>query len=116
MSTTGTPVIFRRYPDGDIIAFLPTIPADPQGNCLAYQHIGQHGAADPAHVIAHTRPATPDEYRDLMAELTGIGYVVRPVTRVTRRMGDEREAMLRRALPAGRTDSTTGGVTRCPGC
>ena len=92
----GDPTIFRMYPGGDVIALFPAIPADLQGNCLSYQHVGQHGAADPGHVTSHTRPATPDEYRDPMAELTGIGYMVRPVRRVTRRMAENRRATLAR--------------------
>lgn len=93
-----TPTIFRRYRDGDIIALFPTIPADPQGHCLSYVHVGQHGAADPGHVIAHTRPARPDEYADLLHELAGIGYEVRPILRRTRRMVEERRDTLKRWL------------------
>jgi hypothetical protein len=93
-----TPTIFRRYPDGEVVALFPTIPADPQGHCLSYLHVGQHGAADPSHVIDHTRPARPDEYADLMDELIRIGYVVRPIRRLTRRMVEERRATLARWL------------------
>lgn len=89
-----TPTIFRRYPDGEIVALFPTIPADPDGHCSSYVHVGQHGAADPGHVIARTRPARPDEYANLLDELTGLGYDVHPVRRLTRRMADERRATL----------------------
>lgn len=37
-------------------------------------HDGQHAPADYAGVIACTRPATEEEYRDLLAELKSIGY------------------------------------------
>lgn len=107
-----TATIFRRQRDGDIIALFPTIPADPQGHCLSYQRVGQHGAADPGHVMAHTRPAAPDEYASLMSELAGIGYVVRPVRRVTRRMHEQRRATLARMLRPDQTNSTAGGVRR----
>jgi len=96
---TVTPTIFRRHADGEIIALFPTIPADTRAeHCLSYVHVGQHGAADPALVISRTRPATPDECRELMVELAGIGYVIVPVTRVTHRMDEERRATLARWL------------------
>ena len=93
-----TTVIFRKYRDGSVIALFPAIPADPEGHCSSYIHVGQHGAADPSHVIANTRPARPDEYADLQDELIAIGYVVRPVRRLTRAMCDERMATLARWL------------------
>lgn len=37
-------------------------------------HTGQHAAADYAGVIAGTRPATEEEYRELLAELKSVGY------------------------------------------
>ena len=37
-------------------------------------HTGQHAATDYAGVIAVTRPATGEEYRELLAELTSVGY------------------------------------------
>ena len=69
------PVIFRRWPNGDICALFPTVAFDYEGrHCTAYSHIGQHGAADYGHVIAQTKPSTPDEYAPLMRELESIGY------------------------------------------
>ena len=70
-----TLVIFRvdRRPPHDVYALLPEIPASP-GCVTSYQHIGQHGAADYGHCIATSRPATPEEYADLAAELRQIGY------------------------------------------
>lgn len=44
-----------------------------------YAHIGQHGACDPAYAT-ECEPATQDEYRDLLRELTDIvGYNVEVV-------------------------------------
>ena len=55
---------------GAAIALFPDLPADLTGRyCLSYEHVGQHGAADYAAVVAATRPAAPDEYRELKAEL-----------------------------------------------
>lgn len=69
-----TPVIFRRYSAGDIIALFPTIPGGQYGECTAYVHVGQHGSADYGLVIRSTRPATTAESADLRAELLHIGY------------------------------------------
>lgn len=70
-----TKVVFRRWKDGDIIALFPD---EPWRRCdystTSYMHVGQHGAADYAGVIAATRTAREDEYHDLLAELRAIGY------------------------------------------
>ena len=71
---TETPVIFRKYRDGEIIAIFPAMPGGRYGECQSYLHIGQHGAADYGHVIRITEPAAPAEYSDLQAELGQIGY------------------------------------------
>ena len=73
-----TPVIFRKWPEsegGDIIALFPTEPGtnDPY-TCSSYEHVGQHGSAEPVGVIQRTKPAKPSEYADLMEELEGVGY------------------------------------------
>jgi hypothetical protein len=70
-----TPVVFRKYGPrrgDDVIALFPAEPGtyDPH-TCSSYVHIGQHGSADPLLVIKRTRPAKPDEYADLKAELEG---------------------------------------------
>ncbi len=100
-----TPTMFRTFPDGGVVALFPAIPADPVGRCSSYMQVGQHGAADYWHVISNTRPASPDGYRDLMFELTGIGYAVRPVRRASRRMHDQRQAELHRLLSSHVSDS-----------
>jgi hypothetical protein len=69
------PVIFRREKDGTVIAFFPTILADPNiGNCLCYCHIGQHCAASKEFYQKDTRSASPYEYRELFTELVERGY------------------------------------------
>jgi hypothetical protein len=68
-------VIFRKFPDGDIIALFPCLPAECLNPwpCQSYMHISQHGAADPR--IQHdTKPAKPHEYATLKAELEQLGY------------------------------------------
>jgi hypothetical protein len=71
-----TKVIFRKWRDtGDIIAMFPEIPADNTGRqCISYEHVGQHGGADPDCVQRQTVLAKPAEYRELMKELHQIGY------------------------------------------
>jgi len=75
-----TPVMFRvaRYPkkygDGVTAVFIAE-PWDEYGHKLTcYEHVGQHGACDMGWVLKITRPATPEEYADLKAELEGIPY------------------------------------------
>ena len=73
-----TPTVFRAYPGGDVIALFPTLAAGSQyGDCTCYQHVGQHGSADYGHVVRITRPAKPEEYADLLAELVTVGYAPR---------------------------------------
>lgn len=63
-----TVVIFRKWKGGDIIALFPGWEESP-GRCSSFEHVGQHGPADYASVIAKTTPATPAEYADLRREL-----------------------------------------------
>ena len=73
--TTKTKVIFRIWPDGDVIALFPELPFsyDPR-SCMSYMHIGQHGEAS-ASLSDRTKPATPEQYKDLFNELeNAIGY------------------------------------------
>ena len=70
-----TRVVFRRYPDGQLIALFPDIPWSGQrSETTSYMHIGQHGAADYSHVIDTTKPATENEYTGLLNELKQAGY------------------------------------------
>lgn len=70
-----TKVVFRKYKNGDILALFPNEIADPLGNCLSYEHIGQHGAATYGYCIEMTKPAKPSEYQELYNELTRVvGY------------------------------------------
>ena len=69
-----TPVIFRKYRDGEVVALFPAMPGGRYGECMSYVHFGQHGAADYGHVIRTTRPVRAGECEDLRAELVAIGY------------------------------------------
>lgn len=70
-----TPVIFRKYANGQVIALFP---ADCGTNdpytCSSYMHVGQHGSADPLGVIEDTVPATPEEFAALKQELESEPY------------------------------------------
>ena len=76
-----TLVIFRKYRAGDIVAVLPFEPGTYcPSTCMSYQHIGQHGSAGAALIMASTSPATPAEYAELLKELKelkGIGHKVK---------------------------------------
>lgn len=70
-------VMFRKYKDGDILAVFPYEATTRQSalyGCMCYQHIGQHGSGDYHAMIDQTKPASADEYADLLAELKRIGY------------------------------------------
>lgn len=68
-----TEVIFRKFPEGDIIAIFPFETFDLEGNYSSYMHIGQHGAC--CHELAKEliKP-TKEEYQELKTELESIGY------------------------------------------
>lgn len=65
------PVIFRFY-RGELLALFPTEPASWHGHDITcYAHVGQHSSACRS-LLQRGRPAKPDEYADLLAELRGI--------------------------------------------
>ena len=70
------PVIFRADRSGpskgEVTAVFPTVPADYAGILMTcYAHIGQHGGCSFVWYRT-TRPAKPEEYADLLAELRAI--------------------------------------------
>ena len=69
-----TRAVFRKYPDGQIIALFPDIPWSEDGSVTSYMHVGQHGAAYYKQVIDSTTPASEEDYSALLAELETIGY------------------------------------------
>jgi hypothetical protein len=79
-----TVVVFRKYPDGEIIALFPFI-QEARGYVLSFVHVGQHSSADYDAVIQSTVPATPREYADLHRELTeAYGYDLAVKSRVVK--------------------------------
>lgn len=79
-----TQVIFRLWRKS-VVALFPYEIADMKGNCLSYQHIGQHSAADYEAIISHSRPAIPAEYISLNIELENLGYHLEIIKRRNRR-------------------------------
>lgn len=76
-ASNKTTVIFRKYPDGEIIALFPLMPDSAvslEPLIMSYLHIGQHGGANYQVVLSQTTPATPAEYGDLAKELEEVGY------------------------------------------
>ena len=70
-----TEVIFRKEKNGDILAVFPYEPYnDIVGMVGCYAHTGQHSGCQYDYIKEETKPAKPDEYNDLLAELTDIGY------------------------------------------
>lgn len=93
-----TPVIYRVWPEGDVIALFPEIPENRTGTrCLSYQQVGQHAGADCTLVIKATRPATHAEYLKLDRELTNsFGYKLEVKRRQTQAMIEKRITEARR--------------------
>jgi hypothetical protein len=83
-----TKVIFHKMGkiNPDIVAFFPELPGDsnPHRTCLSYMHMGQHGAAS-LEFYRWTKPASPEEYASLKAELGSIGYNLRIGQKITRK-------------------------------
>jgi hypothetical protein len=79
-----TIVVFRRDPDGTVVALFPYEPSDNAGFfCSCYEYMGGHHGADYHGVISKTRPATPEQYEDLKVTLERIGYRLRVCKRVS---------------------------------
>lgn len=69
-----TVVIFRKFPKGEVVALFPEIQANNHhGECLCYQHVGQHGPASYS-MVDRTKLASAAEYAELKTELESIGY------------------------------------------
>ena len=90
----NTIVIFRRDKEGIIFALMPELPADNHGTyCTAYQHVGQHCAADYHGCVANSDPAAPAEYVDLFEELERRGYHLSVRRRATPDMHERRRRL-----------------------
>lgn len=77
----NTGVCFRIFPTGEVIALFTQSFRDGSCNsglCMSYMHVGQHGEADPRHLMNYTRPVKTGEdilkADALKRELQSIGY------------------------------------------
>ena len=75
-----TKVVFRKFKDGEIIALFPEIVSGRY--IMSYVHTGQHGEASPL-LVSDTRSAKRAEYLPLFRELSGLGYNLRVMQRMT---------------------------------
>ncbi len=67
-------VVFRKFPEGDVVALFPEEAANGKGHILSYQSAGQHGAASPE-LVSELAEATEVEYQPLLQELmVRVGY------------------------------------------
>ena len=72
-----TPVIFRVEKDGTILAVFPYESHKDGYLVQCYTHIGQHCECVYHYLMYDTKPATPEQYVELKAELEGLGYIDR---------------------------------------
>lgn len=71
----ATKVVFRYDKKADeILAVFPELSSRANYSVLCYAHIGQHFEASHPHIIETTKPATIEQYGELLAELEAIGY------------------------------------------
>lgn len=68
-----TPVVFRKFRNGDVIALFPQ-EYGLFGQCVSYMHIGQHSLVEYPLVVRRTKPAIAEEREQLWQELHRIGY------------------------------------------
>ena len=95
MDAHKTKVIFRKYQDGAVVALFPELAGTyDKYTCLAYESVGQHGAADITGVIQDTKPASMSQYLLLYKELESIGYNLEIVKRNRYDYQEAREAAL----------------------
>lgn len=98
-----TPVLFRVERNGpgrgSVTAVFPTIPADASGHLMCcYAQVGQHSGCSWSWYLK-TRPATPEEYAPLAAELEAIGYRLQVARRITRQHREALRADLQQYFP-----------------
>lgn len=72
MKSESIAVHFHKFPEGDVIALFPDLPATPP-YITSYMHIGQHGDASKDLMVDLER-ATSAESAPLLKELISIGY------------------------------------------
>jgi len=79
--TYKTNVVFRIFPDKQILALFPYEINPYNGFVNSYMHIGQHSEADYKGCVKITKPANEKEYVNLFNELENIGYNLNVIKR-----------------------------------
>jgi len=93
-----TKVLFRKTPQGEILAVFPEIPADgTPDKCLAFRRTkksaGDH-IAIPVALVHIARPASFREYDNTRRELQGLGYTLEIKSRFHPSYDSKRVALL----------------------
>lgn len=97
--TDYTPVIFRKFKDGEVIALFPALAGDGDiSTCCSYMHIGQHGSAS-IDLGKRIPLASRKEYLPLKKELEGKGYNLKVITKFSSQHHALRRAELDRHNP-----------------
>ena len=97
-----TSVMFRWH-KGEALAVFPCEPYDSQGRLYScYAHMGQHSGCDEGY-MRRSRPATPQEFANLKAELEAkpYEYRLRIVAKITAEMREVFLARLRNRSAEG---------------
>ena len=93
--TFKTDVIFRKEKDGEILALFPHSLWNFAGDVVCYVHMGQHGAAYYDECIRQSKPAKPEEYKNLFIELESLGYNLRVIKKQSGRKYSEAYLLMR---------------------
>lgn len=100
IKTEKTKVIFRKFPDGEVIALFPELPGtNDVSECLNYTHNGQHGSGKAT--LDGTKPIKFEDIEGqnsinfLCRELRSIGYDLTVVSRFSYQMDQKRIAAIR---------------------
>ena len=81
-----TKVIFRTFPEKEVIAIFPEKPYNKNPElCMSYMKLGQHAAAS-IKVVQDTRASTPSEIEPLRKELENIGYKLKICKKISPKM------------------------------
>lgn len=100
IKTEKTKVIFRKFPDGEVIALFPELPGtNSMLDCLNYMHVGQHGSGratlEGTKKIKFEDIESQNAINFLCRELRSIGYNLTVVSRFSYQMDQKRIAALR---------------------
>ncbi len=96
MKPDQTKVIFRKFNSGEVIALFPQMAGTMDAwTCLSYMAVGQHSSAAVS-IVNNTKRASREEYAELAAELSRLGYKLAVAQRFTSADLAERKAQVSR--------------------